>query len=121
MDLRDGNAHGVFFLSSNGMDVLLQDQERVTFKIIGGILDMFFFMGPTPEEVSIQYQQLVGTPYMIPYWVYAQLLLTSRDWDSTNADGATQIYKLSNLWSLITDRTIFLLKLCGQISTTWIN
>ena len=38
------------------------------FRTIGGQLDIFFFPGPTPEQVIQQYQALIGRPYLPPYW-----------------------------------------------------
>ena len=37
-------------------------------RTIGGILDFYIFMGPTPEEVVQQYSSAVGLPMMPPYW-----------------------------------------------------
>ncbi|XP_065189495.1 uncharacterized protein LOC135820114 [Sycon ciliatum] len=73
MDLRrSGAAHGVFLRNSNGMDVTLHQsklrQSTLTYKVIGGVLDFYFFLGPTPEEVVVQYQQVIGRPHMPPYW-----------------------------------------------------
>ncbi|XP_067946524.1 sucrase-isomaltase, intestinal-like [Watersipora subatra] len=62
------NAHGVFLLNSNPQDVTLTTGGLVTYRTIGGILDFFVFMGPTPENVVQQYTQLIGRPYMPPYW-----------------------------------------------------
>eukprot|EP01133_Synstelium_polycarpum_P016679 gene16679-19821_t len=62
-----GAAHGVFLLNSNAMDVALQPQS-LTYKVVGGILDMFFFVGPTPSQVIQQYTQIIGTPHLPPYW-----------------------------------------------------
>jgi hypothetical protein len=39
-----GMAHGVFMLNSNAMDIYYTEGQSLTWKITGGILDMFFFM-----------------------------------------------------------------------------
>lgn len=67
MEMRDGKAHGVYLLNSNAMDVVL-DPGMLTYKVIGGVLDFFFFIGPTPKQVVRQYVNLIGKPEMIPYW-----------------------------------------------------
>ncbi|XP_057648889.1 putative maltase-glucoamylase-like protein FLJ16351 [Chionomys nivalis] len=64
----DGNAHGVLLLNSNAMDVTLQPTPALTYRTIGGILDFYMVLGPTPELVTQQYTQLVGRPAMPPYW-----------------------------------------------------
>ncbi|XP_076282313.1 lysosomal alpha-glucosidase [Lasioglossum baleicum] len=63
-----GRAHGVLLLNSNAMDVILQPTPAITFRTIGGIFDMYFFLGPTPADVIKQYSEIVGKPFMPPYW-----------------------------------------------------
>lgn len=63
----DGNANGVFLLNSNALEVVLQ-HDAITFRTIGGVLDFYVFLGPTPEKVVKQYTALVGTQILPPYW-----------------------------------------------------
>lgn len=64
----DGRANGMWLFNSNALDVILQPTPAITYRPIGGILDFFVFVGPTPAEVVQQYQQMVGNPKMVSYW-----------------------------------------------------
>lgn len=62
-----GLCHGVMLVNSNGMDVVLTS-DTLQFRAIGGILDLYFLMGPTPMDVLNQMTSIVGRPVMPPYW-----------------------------------------------------
>uniref|UniRef100_A0A8C1T7N3 alpha-glucosidase n=1 Tax=Cyprinus carpio TaxID=7962 RepID=A0A8C1T7N3_CYPCA len=62
------NAHGVLLLNSNAMDVTFQPTPALTYHTIGGILDFYMVMGPTPEEVVQQYNEMIGRPVLPAYW-----------------------------------------------------
>ncbi|XP_041720299.2 LOW QUALITY PROTEIN: lysosomal alpha-glucosidase [Coregonus clupeaformis] len=64
----DGKAHGVFLLNSNAMEVVLQPSPALTWVAVGGILDLYIFLGPDPQSVVRQYLQVIGYPMMPPYW-----------------------------------------------------
>ncbi|XP_064598977.1 sucrase-isomaltase, intestinal-like [Liolophura sinensis] len=72
----DGSTNGVFFKNSNAMEVALQPDPHpaITFRTIGGILDFYIFLGPTPESVVKQFTEAVGRPVMPPYWALGFML-----------------------------------------------
>jgi alpha-glucosidase len=61
-----GGTHGVFLLSSSGMDVKLRsDHESATtleYNVISGVFDFYFLAGSEtdPAEVARQYAQVAG-------------------------------------------------------------
>ena len=63
----DAFAHAVVLVNSNEMGVELTD-AAITFRITGGVIDLYFLLGPTPQAVVDQYTELVGRPYLNPLW-----------------------------------------------------
>ncbi|XP_036902604.1 sucrase-isomaltase, intestinal [Sturnira hondurensis] len=63
-----GKSFGVFLMNSNAMEIFIQPTPIVTYRVIGGILDFYIFLGDTPEQVVQQYQELIGLPTMPAYW-----------------------------------------------------
>ncbi|KAH7318236.1 glycosyl hydrolases family 31-domain-containing protein [Stachybotrys elegans] len=83
---RQTGTHGVLLLSSNGMDVKI-DQDGsglhyLEYNIIGGIFDFYFLAGPGPIDVAKQYAELAGTPALVPYWSlgFQQCRFGYQDW-----------------------------------------
>ena len=64
----DGNAHGVMIYNSNAMEVYLTPKPSVTLRALGGIFDMYFFLGPSPMSVTTQLTKVIGKPFLPPYW-----------------------------------------------------
>ncbi|ODM96356.1 Maltase-glucoamylase, intestinal [Orchesella cincta] len=64
----DGNTHSVVIVNSNAQQFTLSSGPTINYITTGGILDLYFFLGPTPEDVVKQYVEAVGRPQMPPYW-----------------------------------------------------
>jgi len=67
LDKSTGNAWGYFMLNSNGMEIV-PTPDRLSWRIIGGIVDLFILTGPTPAAVFGQLTEVVGKPTLMPYW-----------------------------------------------------
>ncbi|XP_069085845.1 lysosomal alpha-glucosidase-like [Pleurodeles waltl] len=65
---KDSKAHGVLFLNANAQEVLLKPAPSLTLRTIGGVLDFYMFLGPTPENIVQQYTEAIGRPFLPPYW-----------------------------------------------------
>lgn len=86
-----GKSHGVFLKNSNAMgeciaiprlicsieltkysylfiEVILQPTPALTFRSLGGVFDFYFFLGPSPDKVIEQYSEVIGKPFLPPYW-----------------------------------------------------
>ncbi|KAG1683534.1 hypothetical protein DVH05_014850, partial [Phytophthora capsici] len=87
-DGQSGNAHGIFVLSSNAMEVVAR-RDALTYRLTGGILDVFVFSGPTPKDVIAQYTAIVGRPAMPPYWALGYHV--GRRGESASVDEATEV------------------------------
>ncbi|PSC70424.1 alpha-xylosidase 1 [Micractinium conductrix] len=63
----DGTAWGLLLLSSNGMEVV-PAEDRLSWRVIGGELDLLILAGPSPLDVIDQLTAVVGRPAMMPRW-----------------------------------------------------
>ena len=60
--------HGVFMRNAHPLEVLLRDRS-LTWRGLGGTIDLYFYAGPTAKDVMRSYQtSAVGLPAMQQYW-----------------------------------------------------
>lgn len=65
-----GMSHGVFLRNAHGMEALMLP-TNLTWRSLGGSIDLFIFDGPTPDAVTKQYQTgAIGLPAMQQYWTF---------------------------------------------------
>lgn len=70
-EIVSGNFDLLFLRNSNAMDVTLSEDSRIaTFKVTGGILDFFFFIGTSDPSFAIEsYQEKMLRGWnLIPFW-----------------------------------------------------
>ncbi|KAF8890700.1 glycosyl hydrolases family 31-domain-containing protein [Infundibulicybe gibba] len=70
---KTSHSHGVFLMSAAGADILLltppnSNVSLIEYRLLGGVLDFYFFSGPTPANVVEQYGELIGLPTWQPVW-----------------------------------------------------
>eukprot|EP01086_Lenisia_limosa_P006583 TRINITY_DN254_c0_g1_i1.p1 TRINITY_DN254_c0_g1~~TRINITY_DN254_c0_g1_i1.p1 ORF type:complete len:774 (+),score=158.70 TRINITY_DN254_c0_g1_i1:51-2372(+) len=66
-EVRNGKAHGYFFLNTNIQEFTLNNNE-VTYRTSGGVIDLFVFVGPSVQDIVAQYQTVIGKPVLPPPW-----------------------------------------------------
>ncbi|KAL2168270.1 hypothetical protein VTG60DRAFT_189 [Thermothelomyces hinnuleus] len=60
--------HGVFLRNAHAQEILLQS-SGITWRTMGGSIDLYFYRGPKAEDVIRSYQQsTTGLPAMQQYW-----------------------------------------------------
>lgn len=63
-------SHGVYVRNSHGQEVILSP-KNITWRALGGAIDLTFFAGPTQVEVTKEYQlNAVGLPAMQQYFTF---------------------------------------------------
>lgn len=67
VEKRRNATHGFFYKNSNAMEFRIKPFE-IQHVTIGGIIEIYAFVGPNPEETLRQYHHIIGKPRMIPYW-----------------------------------------------------
>ena len=62
-------SHGVFLRNAHGQEILLRP-DNITWRTIGGSIDLYFFSGPDQPSVTRQYQEIIGLPVMQQYFTF---------------------------------------------------
>jgi len=66
--------HMAYLRTSSPMDVTLEAGKKLTYRIVGGVLDFHFFVGTskdqTPETVTKQYHEYIGKWTIQPFWSF---------------------------------------------------
>ncbi|OTA57514.1 glycoside hydrolase family 31 protein [Hypoxylon sp. EC38] len=62
--------HGVFQRNAHIQEVLLRE-SNITWRALGGNIDLYFYEGPTQDNVTKSYQKsAIGLPAMQQYWTF---------------------------------------------------
>ena len=63
-------SHGVYLRNSHGQEVLMRP-ENITWRTLGGSIDLYIYAGPTQKDVTRAYQRsAVGLPAMQQYFTF---------------------------------------------------
>lgn len=62
-------SHAVYYRNAHGQEILLRP-EGLTWRTLGGNVDLYFYSGPTVEAATKSYQSTVGLPAMQQYWTF---------------------------------------------------
>jgi alpha-glucosidase (family GH31 glycosyl hydrolase) len=99
VEQKTNTAFGGFFLNSNAMTAIV-NPTNLGFRTTGGIIDLYLFMGPGPDDVLFQYHQLIGTPTLFPYWSYGW---HQSRWGYTNISMLQAVYNNYQAFSIPLD------------------
>lgn len=63
----ESSSHGVYLRNAHPLEANL-NTNNLTWRALGGSIDLYFFDGPTQPEVTKQYLETIGLPAMHQYW-----------------------------------------------------
>jgi alpha-glucosidase len=61
------SVHGVYYRNVHPHEVVLEP-TTLTWRTLGGSVELYFFSGPSQPEVTKQYLSVVGLPALQQYW-----------------------------------------------------
>lgn len=115
MKENSGNFHMMLLKNVDGMQYEFNAQDELKFKIIGGIIDLKFFIGDKyPENVIKKYHAYINNFNMMPFWAFGIHQAIIGDFNSSKINSIIEKYKenglpLDALWS-----DIELMKKCNK-------
>ena len=63
-------SHGVYNRNAHGQEILLRP-TNITWRAIGGSIDLYFYAGPTQPEITSSFQKSsIGLPAMQQYFTF---------------------------------------------------
>lgn len=68
VDEKDGRSFGTLIFNSNAQEYGLLPPSAISYRTLGGILDLYILEESSPELLIAAYTNLIGTTYMPPYW-----------------------------------------------------
>ena len=72
--LTDKTYIGLFFKNSNAKVLKYSHESKgrsiIDFRAVGGIIDIFAFMGTTADEILGEYHKIIGEPILPPIWAF---------------------------------------------------
>lgn len=72
IQLKNGKFIGTFLMNSNAQDAIIikrpNDEINVIHKIVGGVIDVYFFYPTRADDLLKKYHDIIGRPYMVPFW-----------------------------------------------------
>jgi alpha-glucosidase len=90
-------SHGVFLRNAHGMEALMLP-SNLTWRTLGGSIDLYIFDGPTADAVTKQYQTgAIGLPAMQQYWAFGfhQCRWGYKNW--TQTEEVVNLYREFNI------------------------
>ena len=104
----DDKFGGIMFYNSNAQQVNIEFSKSgksvITYRTIGGILDIYYIMADSADEVIRKYNNLVGKPALPPFW---SLGFHQCSWQYNNTEDLIGVvdryqslnYPIDTIWS----------------------
>jgi len=68
MCVNDDHVFAIYMHNSNAQEFVLSPKPAMTWRSVGGIIDMTFMYAKTPEEMVALYTKTIGRPFLPPRW-----------------------------------------------------